>query len=54
MTDLLLFLDNLWVLMWYPLQNLSFDNIVLTCPLLFLILVMIFGIFFRIIGGIGR
>lgn len=54
MTELLSFLDELWVLMWYPLQNLSFENIVITCPLLFLILAMLFGMVFKLIGGIGR
>lgn len=54
MSELLVFLDELWLLMWYPLQNLSFDNFVLACPLLFLIIAMLFGMVFKLIGGIAR
>jgi len=54
MTEVLSFLDSLWLLMWWPLRNLSLEHIVIACPLLFLIITMMFGMVFKLIGGIAR
>lgn len=51
MTDLILLFDSIWRLLWFPLQNLSFDNPIIVSPLILLIIGYVFGSVFKVLRG---
>ncbi len=48
MADVISFFDSFWGLMWFPLFNLSLENILISCPALLLLICMIFGNLFNL------
>jgi hypothetical protein len=54
MTEMISFFDAFWKLMWFPLEHLSLELCVISCPLLILVIGMIFGQLFKFLRGCVR
>lgn len=54
MAEFLTVCDSIWKIMWYPLQSLAIENFIVSCPLLLLIVTMLFGIIIKLLGGLVR